>query len=45
MAKKKTDEKSLNIDSILFSCRDNLRATRNSGHFFDKLLLFKENSE
>lgn len=36
MAKKKTDEKSLNIDSILFSCRDHLRAARNSGSFFEK---------
>lgn len=36
MAKKKTDEKALNIDSILFKCRDTLRATRNSGSFFEK---------
>jgi len=36
MAKKKTDKKSLNIDSILFSCRDHLRAARNSGSFFEK---------
>lgn len=36
MAKKKTDEKALNIDSILFSCRDHLRAARNSGSFFEK---------
>ena len=45
MAKKKTDEKSLNIDSILFSSRDHLCAVRNSGSFFDKLLLFKGKSE
>lgn len=36
MAKKKTDGKAFNIDSILFSCRDHLRAARNSGSFFEK---------
>ena len=36
MAKKKTAEKALNIDSILFNCRDYLRAARNSGSFFEK---------
>ena len=36
MAKKKTDEKTLNIDNILFNCRDYLRAARNSGSFFEK---------
>ena len=37
MAKKKTaSEKTLNIDSILFNCRDILRAARNSGSFFEK---------
>ncbi|AYA99941.1 N-6 DNA methylase [Lachnoanaerobaculum umeaense] len=36
MAKKKTDEKAFNIDSILFNCRDYLRAARNSGSFFEK---------
>ena len=36
MAKKKTVEKALNIDSILFNCRDYLRAARNSGSFFEK---------
>lgn len=36
MAKKKTEEKALNIDSILFNCRDYLRAARNSGSFFEK---------
>ena len=45
MTKKKTDEKALNIDSILFSCRDYLHAARNSGSFFEKFLLFKEKSE
>lgn len=45
MTKKKTDEKSLNIDSILFSCRDKLRAVRNWGSFFEKLLLFNEKLE
>lgn len=36
MVKKKTAEKALNIDSILFNCRDCLRAARNSGSFFEK---------
>lgn len=36
MAKKKTTEKELNLDSILFNCRDHLRAARNSGSFFEK---------
>ena len=36
MAKKKAVEKSLNIDNILFNCRDILRAARNSGSFFEK---------
>lgn len=36
MAKKETAEKALNIDSILFNCRDYLRAARNSGSFFEK---------
>ena len=36
MAKKKTADKALNIDSILFNCRDYLRAARNSGSFFEK---------
>ena len=35
MAKKKTDGK-LNLDNILFNCRDHLRAARNSGSFFEK---------
>ena len=37
MAKKKlkTEEK-INLDSILFKCRDILRAARNSGSFFEK---------
>lgn len=34
MAKKK--EEKINIDSILFNCRDILRAARNSGSFFEK---------
>lgn len=33
---KKTVEKALNIDNILFNCRDILRAARNSGSFFEK---------
>ena len=39
MAKKNTKkaaEKALNIDNILFNCRDILRAARNSGSFFEK---------
>jgi len=36
MAKKKTAEKAINIDNILFNCRDILRAARNSGSFFEK---------
>lgn len=35
MAKKKAEEK-INIDLILFKCRDILRAARNSGSFFEK---------
>ncbi len=33
---KKAAEKSINIDNILFNCRDHLRAARNSGSFFEK---------
>lgn len=33
---KKTAEKAINIDNILFNCRDILRAARNSGSFFEK---------
>jgi type I restriction enzyme M protein len=37
MAKaKKATEKALNLDNILFNCRDILRAARNSGSFFEK---------
>lgn len=36
MAKKKAEEKPLNLDQILFNCRDYLRAARNSGSFFEK---------
>ena len=36
MAKKKTTDKALNLDNILFNCRDILRAARNSGSFFEK---------
>ena len=35
MAKKK-EEKEINLDNILFNCRDYLRAARNSGSFFEK---------
>lgn len=35
MAKKKED-KALNIDNILFNCRDILRNARNAGSFFEK---------
>ncbi|MDU1174941.1 N-6 DNA methylase [Peptostreptococcus anaerobius] len=33
---KKAADKALNIDNILFNCRDILRAARNSGSFFEK---------
>lgn len=37
MAKKKaTNEESLNLDNILFKCRDILRQAKNSGSFFEK---------
>ena len=36
MAKKKPEESSLNLDAILFNCRDILRQARNSGSFFEK---------
>lgn len=38
MAKTKSTKanKPLNIDSILFNCRDILRQARNSGSFFEK---------
>lgn len=36
MAKKSGSDKELNIDKILFNCRDILRAARNSGSFFEK---------
>lgn len=35
MAKKKTED-TINLDVILFKCRDILRAARNSGSFFEK---------
>ena len=35
MAKKKTEEK-INLEAILFKCRDILRQARNSGSFFEK---------
>ena len=34
--KTKTTEETLNLDSILFKCRDILRQARNSGSFFEK---------
>lgn len=36
MAKKTASNKELNIDNILFNCRDILRTARNSGSFFEK---------
>jgi len=36
MGKRKTEDKTLNLDNILFNCRDYLRAARNSGSFFEK---------
>ncbi len=35
MAKKNTEEK-MNLEAILFKCRDILRQARNSGSFFEK---------
>ena len=35
MAKKKNED-NLNLESILFNCRDYLRGARNSGSFFEK---------
>ena len=35
MAKKRTED-GMNLDAILFKCRDILRAARNSGSFFEK---------
>ena len=36
MAKAKKVEEKINLESILFKCRDILRAARNSGSFFEK---------
>lgn len=36
MPKKKSTENVINLDNILFNCRDILRAARNSGSFFEK---------
>lgn len=36
MAKKAVKEEKINLDTILFKCRDILRAARNSGSFFEK---------
>lgn len=36
MARKKSADNKLNLDQILFNCRDILRAARNSGSFFEK---------
>ena len=33
---KKSNDKVINLDTILFNCRDILRAARNSGSFFEK---------
>lgn len=47
MAKKKED-KALNIDNILFNCRDILRNARNAGSFFEKrdmMLTLKNKAE
>ena len=33
MAKKKAEEKALNLDQILLNCRDYLRAARKAGSF------------
>lgn len=36
MAKKKQKEDTLNLDNILYACRNHLRSARNSGSFFEK---------
>lgn len=36
MAKKKKEENTLNLDNILYACRNHLRSARNSGSFFEK---------
>lgn len=36
MAKKKKVEETINLDAILFKCRDILRQARNAGSFFEK---------
>ena len=36
MTKKAVKEEKINLDTILFKCRDILRAARNSGSFFEK---------
>ena len=36
MAKKKKEENALNLDDILYKCRNHLRSARNSGSFFEK---------
>ena len=36
MAKKKQENEQMNLDNILFNCRNHLRAARNSGSFFEK---------
>ena len=41
MARKVTEEK-INLDSILFKCRDILRQARNSGSFFEKRDMMEE---
>ena len=33
---KKVKEEALNLDNILFKCRDILRQAKNSGSFFEK---------
>lgn len=37
MAKKKTED-TINLDSILFKCRDILRAARNRVHFLKNVI-------
>ena len=38
MAKKKTHDNKINLDQILFNCRDILRAARNSGSFLKSVI-------
>lgn len=40
---KKTNKKTINVDKILFNCRDILSSARNSGSLFEKRVSLFEN--